>query len=111
MPIFNTVVGGGSGIGASALNFQILLTYQDWVNDDEDVTVSYQTVTNDNFVIDGYSYFVSPSQDYYQEYIDASIRAFDINTEGSIQFCCLADSKPKRNIYVDILRVDEVYDE
>lgn len=111
MPIVNTVVGGGGGAGSTALAFDIELISTGWIDDDEELTVSYQEVSNDNFIIDNYSYFVSPYQDNYQEYIDASIRAFDINTEGKILFCCLKENKPTNNITVNVLRMEETYDE
>ena len=47
----------------------------------------------------------------YNDYIDASIRAFDVNTEGKMMFVCLRDARPTKNLQVDILRIEEKYDE
>lgn len=112
MPILNTVVGGGgSGSANKSLFFTIDLITGNWTDDDSDITLAYQEVSNDNFLIEGYSYLVSPYQDDYQDYVDASIQAFDINTEGKIMFACLRTKKPTRNLEVNILRIEETYDE
>lgn len=111
MPILNTVIGGGGGSGDKALFFSVELLYSDWKDDDEDITVSYQEVSDENFFIEGYSYLVSPYQDDYNDYIDASIRAFDVNTEGKMMFVCLRNARPTKNLQVDILRIEEKYDE
>lgn len=110
MPILNTVIGGGGGSGDKALFFSVELVTGEWEDDTEDITISYQDVSNENFLVEGYSYLVSPYQDDYNDYIDASIRAFDVNTEGVIRFVCLRETKPQRNITVDVLRIEEKYD-
>lgn len=112
MPLFNTVVGGGSGgSGSKALHFTVTLLNNGWKEDESDPTTSYQEISNDNLIIDNYSYFVAPDEDSYLEYIDASIRAFDIKVEGKIRFVCLTETKSTENLVVDILRVEETYDE
>lgn len=110
MPILNTVIGGGGGSGDKALFFSVELITGEWEDDTEDNTISYQDVSNENFLIEGYSYLVSPAQEFYNNYIDASIRAFDVNTEGVIRFVCLKKTKPQKNITVDVLRIEEKYD-
>lgn len=111
MPILNTVIGGGGGAGDKALFFSVLLLYDGWQDDESDPTISYQEVKSDNFLIEGYSYLVAPAQDIYNKYIEASIRAFDVNTEGVMRFVCLRESRPSENIQVDVLRIEEKYDE
>lgn len=109
MPILNTVIGGGGGSGDKALFFSVELVTGEWEDDPEDATISYQDVSNENFLIKGYSYLVSPYQNDYNYYINASIRAFDVNTEGVIRFVCLRKSRPQKNITVDVLRIEEKY--
>lgn len=111
MPIINTVIGGGGSGSGQSLFFSINLLNTAWDDDEDDLTVSYQEISNENFIIDGYSYLVSPYQDDYNDYINASIRAFDINTEGKITFVCLREAKPTRDLEVNVLRIEEVYDE
>lgn len=108
MAIINT---GGGAFGAVAgakkpILFSINLVQTNWAESGDDSTILSQTVNNSNFIASNYSYLVSPSQDNYNEYVDGSVRAFDVTRDGEITFVCLGEKKPG-NIQVDILRIEE----
>ena len=48
MPILNTVIGGGGGSGDKALFFSVELVTGEWEDDSEDITISYQDISNEN---------------------------------------------------------------
>lgn len=109
MPIIN-VGGGGGGNTINAAKkpvlFQITLTGSGWTTAKDDGTILTQTVNNDKLIASNYSYLISPAQDNYNEYVDASIRAFDVTVDKEITFVCLKEKQPG-SIQVDILRIEE----
>ena len=79
----------------TALSFTVTLGTT-WTN-------NMQTVTNNNFIANGYTYLVSPAASKRAEYLQADIYAGDVTTDTKMTFYCSA--APSEEIPVNILRV------
>ena len=64
-----------------------------------------QTVSNNNFIADGYAFIVSPASADYSAYTSAQIYADDVSTNGQMTFHC--GTTPTADITVNIVRVTE----
>lgn len=82
---------------SKALPFTVTLTAAGWSND-------AQTVSNENFIVSGYSYVVSSAPVSVKAYAEAQIYADDVTTAGQMTFHC--DEVPSAALTVNILRVE-----
>ncbi len=77
--------------------FTVTLTTAGWSG-------TAQTVSNANFVANGYGYIVTPMAGSAIDYADAAIYADDVTTDGQMTFHCLG--VPSVALNVNILRVE-----
>jgi len=82
--------------GDPALSFTVTLSSASWVG-------NAQTVSNANFVANGYAYIVSPASASFTAYGEAQIYADNVTTDGQMTFHC--DSEPSADLTVNVVRV------
>ena len=61
------------------------------------------TVSNENFVTNGFTYIVSPTADSYMDYFNAIVYAQEVTVSGQITFSCTV--QPTSNLNVSVLKV------
>lgn len=83
--------------GPGAVTFSVTLLADSWSNNS-------QTISNSQFVADGYVYVVSPDPDNYTEYAAAIIRALDVTSAGNMTFEC--SEAPTIDVDVHIVRIE-----
>lgn len=62
-----------------------------------------QTISNANFITQGYSYIVNPDENGYIAWSESGIYANDIAVNGQMTFIC--ETAPTQNITVKVLRM------
>lgn len=80
-----------------SLPITVTLTAAGWSN-------NAQTVSNENFIVSGFSYIVSPASASRETYTEAQIFADDVTTAGRMTFHC--GDVPSAALTVNILRVE-----
>ena len=91
-----SVTAAVKGTDYAALSFTVTLLPNNWVN-------STQTISNENFALSGYSYIVSPTGTWFNQYGSCGIYADDVSTAGQMTFHC--SNNPTDDLVVNIVRV------
>lgn len=81
----------------TAVTFSVTLSADSWSSNS-------QTISNSQFIADGYVYVVSPDPDNYTEYAAAIIRALDVTSAGNMTFEC--SEAPTIDVDVHIVRIE-----
>lgn len=91
-----TVAAATKGTDYGALAFTVTLTAAGWSS-------NAQTVSNANFIANGYGYIVSPASGSFSDYGSAQIYADDVTVDGQMTFHCT--DAPSTALTVNIARV------
>lgn len=83
-------------VAPTPLSFSVTLSPSGWNN-------LIQTITDTNFIVNGYTYIVSSSSNNIIEYSQAVVYADDVTTTGEMTFHC--QIKPSVNLIVNIIRL------
>lgn len=93
-----TIPQGPQGVpGPGAIAFTVLLPVASWSG-------NQQTVTDERFLADGYSYIVSALPDNYLAYGSAMVRADNVTQDGKIVFNC--SETPTADLTANIMRIE-----
>ena len=79
-----------------SLAFQIVLQLENWAN-------NQQSVLDERFVAEGYSFVVSPASASFAKYAEAVIHADDVTENGSMLF--YAETVPTEALSVNVVRM------